>query len=90
MLIIHNPPRRLRRQGGLDMKKTNSFVMHVRQTDSKGNKVTGHLIIDAKTFDEAKVNVEEKCRELNGKVLNLTYTPLGTGYRLEVGGGCKW
>lgn len=66
----------------------NEYVMQVAVMKSNGNKFADHVIVKANCFDDALIKAEHKALDLtNGqqKVISL-----GKGYKLEVGGGCRW
>ena len=49
-----------------------------------------HIIITADSFEDAIEKAKVLCYEMNEKCDGHTYDVTGSGYRLTVGGGCKW
>ena len=64
------------------------YVMHVVVHKMNGNSFTDHVLVKANSLDDAKIEAINKAYALtNGQQM---VEPLGTGYELQTGGGCRW
>lgn len=66
------------------------WVMHYARIKKDGNGVSEHLIVEADDILEAKIKISVFCDIMNKKYPDEKYLPRFNGYKLTVGGGCKW
>lgn len=72
------------------MKHITKWVMHYARIRADGNGTGEHTIVEANTFEEAKEKAVEFCNMMNAKYPTEQYKFCNSGYKMPVGGGCKW
>ena len=64
------------------------YVIKVVVHKASGNSFTDNIIVKASCYEDALVEAEHKALEItNGQQRVVS---LNKGYKLEVGGGCRW